>query len=257
MISSEEGRYYGDTELDRFGRMLARFSIIDLGIITKVSNRFATVQTFRTLNGERIIYDNVEVLYLGTAGSALTAEVSGSLCLVFRPLTSIEDCTTFHIVSGATPYSRTGMKCLAISTGINSIIRTGYDMTGSYSISGTGYNFIFNKNDLQLTINDSVVLSFNNTGNNTVLNTVKIDEVVYTVYTDTSGHIVHITYWDGQQYIQYHKPQTDVSDPLHPTSVSWDTVLTYGESLTLKKGNCEISITSSEVTINNHLRVGV
>ena len=257
MIAEQELRSIGRTEIETFGRILSTYGVLDLGVITDVKGRYATVQSFRAARESRIAYTNVEILYVGSVGAAITAPVSGSICLLLRPLTPVKDCATGEVLPTGDPYDKACMKCIALSTGLDMSVKLGFDDANNFSIGGDGYTWTFSPAGTTLIVNGSTVLTFTNQGDVSLLNTVhKSNGDTYQVYRDTDGAIAHIVAIVGNTYTSYHSPKSTVTDPTQP-GTNWNTIFSISQAGAIQlKTESTVDIKSKgTLTINGHLEV--
>lgn len=136
------------------GIKLAYFNLIDVGVITNVHGSRCSVESFKVTSGSAIIYDEIELVYPGGAGSV---SPEGMTCIVLFPaeVTDLEDKT----ISLLEPFfSSFGGKAIPISTGVPDVC-VGPDFDGTYKINSDGVDFVVGKDFFTLSVDGMFYLS--------------------------------------------------------------------------------------------------
>lgn len=166
------------------------FQLIDLGFIQGYNpNGTVNVLSLYLNNGEKVIYQNAEVLYLGTREGAFTCCADGGLCLVLNPRTSMPTVDSGLINAGAEPYSFDSIKVIPVSTGIGTRLSTGFDHVGDFRISGDGGGIRVSPTSTMLTFGNSH-FTLNNDG---TLGT-SLCSGLFNIFTDESGVLRALKY---------------------------------------------------------------
>ena len=151
---------------EMFLETLGSYTLVDIGTIESVDeNGRARVLTNQYIANERVIYQDVEVIYPGNPWGAYTAECSGTACLILFPYMCMPNTDTRMIRPGATPYNKDGVKAMPIGNGSKSIVKHFINSAGEYSLGTTLYNIAFDGQTISLTQGDVLSLSKDAGGN--------------------------------------------------------------------------------------------
>lgn len=162
--SSLTNLFKNDREL--FLETLGSFTLLDIGMIESINAEGrAVVLTNRYIANERIVYQDVEVVYPGNTRSAYVADCSGSACLILMPYTCMPNTTDRKIRPGATPYNKDGIKVIPIGNGSKSTVRHLINTAGEFSLGTAVYNISFDKETISLSQGSVLTLSKDAEGN--------------------------------------------------------------------------------------------
>lgn len=152
-------------ELATQDEVLARYHLIDLGCVQGY-NPDGTVNVLSPyfMEGQPVVYNNVEVVYIGTNAGCISYNVEGALCLLLKPYSCIPNTSSMEIDVSASPHSNKGMKALPITSGQNTSLKTLFDGMGNFNIQGNGISVKISPSTTELT-NGGASVTFDNEGN--------------------------------------------------------------------------------------------
>lgn len=166
MTSDSSLAHLFETDRDIFRETLGSFTLIDIGMIKSVNDTGrAVVLTNRYIANERIIYQDVEVIYPGNTGSAYVADCSGSACLILIPCTCMPDTSTRKIRPSVPSYNKDGIKVMPIGNGSGSVVHHTINTAGEYSLGTSVYDILFDKETISLAQGTVLTLSKDAKGN--------------------------------------------------------------------------------------------
>ena len=220
--------------------------IIDIGTVTKVSpdGNNASVQSFRTIEGMPIEYNDVEVLY----PAGLHMSLGNALVLIVAPCSCIPDTQLGEPVGDAYPYDGRGMKAipLANNSDASKLLLMNYSKD-SLVFSSDAYSFNFLKNAVSIITNneikaevtqDAIVVQWKNSLSFAISDN-EVSEVFYDANGKTTELVSHL--FDGTEVT--YRGANDVLDAqyiIDPASYSdWKSVETRKAdgTISIKHGN--------------------
>lgn len=233
---------------------LSLATIVDLGTVLSISEdgNCATVQTFREIEGQKVCYNNIEVLY----ASGVQFDLSNALVLVIAPCSCIQNTQTGKILKDGVPFDGRGMKAIPLMNSSGALTKVLYDKE-AFNVVGKDYNVRFgdklniSAGDISIAIgtegaifqwNENLSMSITATGTSNIY------------YKDKKVTLLHYTQYDGTETI-YRGAQAEltVSQIIDPSTYSdWASVTTYkvDGSIEVKRGtNSEIKIAEDKVSI--------
>lgn len=269
-LSTKATKFFDQTDMNTFGEWLSRYLLLDLGIITSCLGGRATVQTFRVTAGQRIIYEDVEILHIGGSSGYIEYPASGALCLLVRPLTVMTNCKEALVNYGAEPYAREGMKCIPLMPAMEQPVNVGFDDTGSFNIGTDIYQIACTEKGFSLSCNGAPVISCTQ-GRTAGLSRTILDNGITQDVFFTDNKVTHAVVHDADGILHiYSNPSQDIKDPDDLTDDDmWDTVVTVSEDVSVEIGgdtvvtisDGEVKATTgsskSTVTINDKVSVAV
>lgn len=246
MISEEVLQYQAKMPQFSERERTALSVIVDIGTVTKVSpdGNNVSIETFRTLEGMPVTYNNVEVLYPAGVHMAL----GNALVLVVVPCACVPDTQNGVQADGAYPYDGRGMKAIPIAN--NSTASTELLISNnkdSFVLSNDAYSFNFLKNAISLITNneikaevtqDAILVQWKNSLS-FVVNDSGVSEVFYDGNGKTTKLVLHA--FDGTETT--YRGANDVLDVqyiINPASYSdWKSIETRKAdgTISIKHGN--------------------
>lgn len=246
MISEEVLQYQAKMPQFSERERTALSVIVDIGTVTEVSadGNNVSIETFRTLEGMPVTYNNVEVLYPAGVHMAL----GNALVLVVVPCACVPDTQDGVQAEGAYPYDGRGMKAIPIAN--NSIASTELLISNnkdSFVLSNDAYSFNFLKNAISLITNneikvevtqDAILVQWKNSLS-FVVNDSGVSEVFYDGNGKTTKLVLHT--FDGTETT--YRGANDVLDVqyiINPASYSdWKSIETRKAdgTISIKHGN--------------------
>lgn len=112
------------------GKRLSYYNLIDVGVITGVSEGRCSVQSYRIIGGREVIYEDLELVYPGGVGST---SPEGMSCIVLFPpeVTDLKEKT----ISTLKPYFSTfGGKVIPVNIDGECDVLVGSQFDGTYSM---------------------------------------------------------------------------------------------------------------------------
>lgn len=153
-------------EKELFLATLGSFTLVDIGTIESINDKGrAIVLSNQYVANQRVIYQNVEVVYPGNIRGAYSADCSGSACLILFPYSCMPDTSTRMIRPGNTPYHKDGVKVIPIGNGSQSTVKQFINTAGEYSISTKVYTLSFDKETVSLSQGDVLSIAKDAEGN--------------------------------------------------------------------------------------------
>lgn len=150
------------SERDVFIGMLNSIIVLDIGFIDNINDEGrAHVTTNRYINGERLAYQDVEVVYPGNPNGVFSANASGSACLIFVPSSCMVNIQKQTVRTDALPYHRDGIKAMPIGNGSSPVVNASFDTSGNLNIFTKDYMVSFTPNTISLQ-QDSVLQASKN-----------------------------------------------------------------------------------------------
>lgn len=237
------------TDQQIFVSQLAEAMVIDVGIIEsyKQSTGTCSVHSFQILNGLPAMYTGVELIREGGVGNAFQHDVVGSLCLLFAPRSVALSLKDRQIDASRPMYDKAGIKCLAISTAVNTPLRMGFTSTGAFRIAGANYVVEINENGISYTdgtnsaqVGQSAVLA---NGSVTIENEGDGSYVVQLIRTSDKYVMHRFSYSsDGTCQVQHVQQadmtESEIADPSTFQNYMWvDTFSTDGTRKLLLQDN--------------------
>lgn len=145
---------------------LSMYHLIDLGIIQgyNADGSANVLALYLDSNQQPVTFEHVEVIYPGTSTGAITYNAEGSLCLVLKMKVSIPDTQTMKINTTASPYGGDCIKVIPITRGSQTVLKSGFDGFGNFSIQGDGVNLNITKKGLTLSSGGSSIALSVDTG---------------------------------------------------------------------------------------------
>lgn len=128
---------FDQTQDAMFQSLLATYTIVDIGMIQQIEDRRAVVATNRFIGGKQVIYQDVEVLYIGGGGSFIDASSGAYICLLFAPAQNIYDTDDPKVPIRSQPYADTCLKAIPLTSGTEAITSLAFSETGSIVIGST------------------------------------------------------------------------------------------------------------------------
>lgn len=145
---------------EMFLETLGSYILVDIGTIESVDkNGRARVLTNQYVANQRVIYQDVEVIYPGNPCGAYMAECSGSACLILFPYMCMPNTDTRKLRPSTVPYNKDGIKVMPIGNGSKSVVRHFINSAGEYSLSTAKYDIFFDKDTISLTQGDALSIS--------------------------------------------------------------------------------------------------
>lgn len=153
-------------EKELFLATLGSYTLVDIGTIESINDKGrAIVLSNQYVANQRVIYQDVEVVYPGNIRGAYSADCSGSACLILFPYSCMPDTSTRMIRPGNTPYHKDGVKVIPIGNGSQSTVKQFINTTGEYSISTKVYTLSFDKETVSLSQGDVLSIAKDAEGN--------------------------------------------------------------------------------------------
>lgn len=227
---------------------LSLATIIDLGTVLSVSEdgNCVTVQAFREIEGQRVCYNNIEVLY----ASGVRFGLNNALVLVAAPCSCIQDTQTGKILKDGIPFDGRGMKAIPLMNNSGALTRVLYDKE-AFNIVGKDYNVRFgdklnvSAGDIAISIgaegaifqwSENLSMAITSTGTSSIY------------YKDKKVSLLRYVQYDGTE-VMYRGAQTEltVSQVIDPSTYNnWSSITTYKADGTIevKRG------TSSEIKMS-------
>ena len=233
---------------------LSLATIIDLGTVLSISEdgNCATVQAFREIEGQKVCYNNIEVLY----ASGIQFNLSNALVLIIAPCSCIQNTQTGKILKDGVPFDGRGMKAIPLMNSSGALTKVLYDKE-AFNIAGKDYNVRFGDKlniaagDISVAIGaEGAIFQWNENLSMSITPTGTSD--IY--YKDKKVTLLHYTQYDGTEVI-YRGAQAEltVSQIIDPSTYNgWKSVTTYKAdgSIEVKRGtNSEIKIAEDKVSI--------
>ena len=137
------------TESFKKGRDLMQYNLIDIGVITDVTDGKCTVQSFLVEDGKETVYTSLELVFPGNVGSY---SPEGMLCLVLFPpeMTNLKENT----ISTLSPYfSAFGGKVIPIATIDECKVLVGPDENGAFNFESNKVKLTISDDELSLDLN--------------------------------------------------------------------------------------------------------
>lgn len=101
------------TVMTEFKEKMSNLIIVDVGRIIGLSEGRATIESISGRNKVRVLYSNVEVLYIGSGSCQITSNAANALCLLFVPRSSTAYLSDINN-TGYSAYNILGMKALPV-----------------------------------------------------------------------------------------------------------------------------------------------
>lgn len=154
--SNEENKYLQRlfTSLpDYVLQIIQQYSTLDIGTITKsYPNGKVDVVGNRIIAGEKVKYNNVEVIYPGNKKGAFISDCTNCPCLIFTPCTCVPDITSSVVRYGTTPFNKEGIKVLPISNSSSLSSFINIDGAGNINIETPEYHISFEQKGILVNI---------------------------------------------------------------------------------------------------------
>lgn len=174
------------------GKRLSFFNLIDVGMITGVTNGRCSVQSYKVVNGGIITYDDLELIYPGGVGNF---NPEGMSCIVLFPAETVN--LKDKTISTLKPYfSAFGGKVIPITVEGESNVKAGPNFDGSYCISSKDISLRLSESKLSLSIQDK--LSIN--GDASSLEIVMANGGTYLVCDYTNNTVIRAHLNEGTPY---------------------------------------------------------
>lgn len=242
---------------------LSLATIVDLGTVLGISEdgNCVTVQAFREIEGQRVCYNNIEVLY----ASGIRFGLNNALVLVVAPCSCIQNTQTGKILKEGVPFDGRGMKAIPLMNNSGALTRVLYDKE-AFNIVGKDYNVRFgdklnvSAGGIAISIgaegvifqwNENLSMAITSTGTSSIY------------YKDKKVSLLRYVQYDGTEVI-YRGAQAEltVSQVIDPSTYNnWSSVTTYKADGTIevKRGtSSEIKIAEDKASIkiqNNEVSV--
>lgn len=138
---------------------LSMYHLIDLGIIQgyNADGSVNVLALYLDSNGQQVTFERVEVLYPGVNTGAITYNVEGALCLLLKMKVSIPDTQTMEINTVASPYGGDCIKAIPVTRGSQTVLKSGFDGFGNFSIQSDGCSINITKKGVTLSSGGSSV----------------------------------------------------------------------------------------------------
>ena len=137
------------------GKRLSFFNLIDVGMITGVTNGRCSVQSYKVVNGGIITYDDLELIYPGGVGNF---NPEGMSCIVFFPAETVN--LKDKTISTLKPYfSAFGGKVIPITVEGESNVKVGPNFDGSYCVSSKDISLRLSESKLSLSIQNKLSIN--------------------------------------------------------------------------------------------------
>lgn len=138
---------------------LSMYHLIDLGIIQgyNADGSVNVLALYLDSNGQQVTFERVEVLYPGVNTGAITYNVEGALCLLLKMKVSIPDTQTMEINTTASPYGGDCIKAIPVTRGSQTILKSGFDGFGNFSIQSDGCSINITKKGVTLSSGGSSI----------------------------------------------------------------------------------------------------
>ncbi len=138
---------------------LSMYHLIDLGVIQgyNADGSVNVLALYLDSNGHQVTFERVEVLYPGVNTGAITYNVEGSLCLLLKMKVSIPDTQTMKINTVASPYGGDCIKAIPVTRGSQTVLKSGFDGFGNFSIQSDGCSINITKKGVTLSSGGSSV----------------------------------------------------------------------------------------------------
>lgn len=264
MISEEVLQYQAKMPQFSERERTALSVIVDIGTVTEVSadGNNVSIETFRTLEGMPVTYNNVEVLYPAGVHMAL----GNALVLVVVPCACVPDTQDGVQAEGAYPYDGRGMKAIPIAN--NSIASTELLISNnkdSFELSNDAYSFNFLKNAISLITNneikvevtqDAILVQWKNSLS-FVVNDSGVSEVFYDGNGKTTKLVSHL--FDGTEttYIGSAAKLTvqQLIDPSTYTNWKWIKIEKADGSISYVQYNGSTELNKIEIDTSGNLNI--
>lgn len=264
MISEEVLQYQAKMPQFSERERTALSVIVDIGTVTEVSadGNNVSIETFRTLEGMPITYNNVEVLYPAGVHMAL----GNALVLVVVPCSCVSDTQNGVQADGAYPYDGRGMKAIPIAN--NSVASTELLISNnkdSFELSNDAYSFNFLKNAISLITNneikvevtqDAILVQWKNSLS-FVVNDSGVSEVFYDGNGKTTKLVLHL--FDGTEttYIGSAAKLTvqQLIDPSTYTNWKWIKIEKADGSVSYVQYNGSTELNKIEIDTSGNLNI--
>lgn len=264
MISEEVLQYQSKMQQFSERERTALSVIVDIGTVTEVSSdgNNVSVESFRTLEGMPITYNNVEVLYPAGVHMAL----GNALVLVVVPCSCVPNTQDGVQADGAYPYDGRGMKAIPIAN--NSSASTELFVSNnkdSFVLSNDVYSFNFLKNAISLITNneikaevtqDAILVQWKNSLS-FVVNDSGVSEVFYDGNGKTTKLVLHT--FDGTEttYIGSAAELTvqQLIDPSTYTNWKWIKIEKADGSVSYVQYNGSTELNKIEIDTSGNLNI--
>lgn len=261
--------------------------IVDLGTIVAISDGKATVRGYERQDGKVVVYEDVEVLYIGSIGGGFDIVPAGTLCLLIRTAIPVLDTKTDLVVSLDRPYAGSGMKAIPLSNLAGADVHAGFNEAGDFQFfTDNGLAFTIGNDQASISVKGDVLTIIDSNGtiqhmspsqkfyqriddsgietifydgqNNPLRRTVQAsDSISYYIYKNNDWALTfQIT--NSQGVVKFgDKTQVSVQNEQISMTTSADVSATLTKSaITLQTSDSmKIEMKSDSVTINGHLKV--
>lgn len=188
------------------GKRLSYFNLIDVGMITNVSNGKCSVQSYRVINGRIITYDGLELIYPGGIGNF---NPEGMNCIVFFPseTTDLKEKT----ISTLKPYfSAFGGKVLPITVDGDTKINIGPAFDGSFCFDSGDIALRLSDKNIVFTIQDKISINGDGTsleivmaGNNLIIDINNTTNTIIKTQLNNGTPFVHEVDTPTERWVGY------------------------------------------------------